>query len=275
MLVGLKPRGLFIDRDNRIYVADHTHERILIWQSRFTNPLGSFNVNLSEHSDLFVGMNGEIFLEHRSEAGRIEKWSIERNESVFVAQFDGHCYGLFIDLKNSLYCSQHFQHKVSKISLNADGGNQSALLVAGNGSEGAGAHQLAAPWGIFVDRELNLFVADAENNRIQRFRSGETNGSIVLGQEIPSGLLLNTPTDVIINGEGDFYITDNQNHRVIRVTNEEWTCIAACQNTNGSNANQLTHPYALQLDNRGNLYVADEFNHRIQRFELIRSVPGQ
>ena len=213
---------------------------------------------------------GKSIFEHRSEAGQIVKWSIQKNESLFVGKFDGRCVGLFIDWNNSLYCSQRFQHKVSRISLNADGRSEPTVLVAGNGLNGSSADQLNEPWGIFVDRELNLFVADAGNNRIQRFRSGETNGTTVLGEEIPSGLQLQFPTDVIIDGEGDFYIADNQNHRIIRVKNDKWTCIAACQNLSGSKANRLDHSYAVHLDKDGNLYVADEFNHRIQRFDFNR-----
>jgi hypothetical protein len=274
-IVGQKLRGLSIDRHNRIYVADHTHGRILVWERGRPDPQWSLNVSLAEFTDLFVGMNGEVFFEHRNEPGRIEKWSIERNESLFVAKFDGNCYGLFIDLNNSLYCSQSDEQKVSKISLNSDGANASIIVVAGNGSAGSTAHQLNEPWGIFVDREFTLFVADGSNHRIQRFRPGEANGTTVFGRGTLSEPQFDLPTDVILDGQGYFYIADNQNHRVIRVKDGEWKCIAACQNRSGSNDNELHFSYALQLDSSGNLYVADEFNHRIQRFEFVRDQSRQ
>ena len=106
---------------------------ILVWPPGQSNPQRSLSVPLSRYSDVFVGMNGDIFFEHGSEVGRIEKWSPDRNESVFVANFEGHCYSLFIDTNNSLYCSLHDQHKVMKISLNEwskNWVNQSS--VAGN-----------------------------------------------------------------------------------------------------------------------------------------------
>ena len=214
-------------------------------------------------------MNGEVFFEPGSQPGRIEKWAIERNESVFVAKFDGHCYGLFIDLNNSLFCSQYQQHKVMKISLNNDRANESAVLVAGNGSSGSTEHLVNGARGIFVDREFNLFVADGYNYRIQRFRPGETNGRTVAHRGTPSGLQLNVPTDVMMDSHGYFFIADNQNHRVIRSNGIELKCIAGCNAGKGSKTNQLDHSYAVQLDCVGNVYVADEFNHRIQRFDLM------
>ena len=212
-------------------------------------------------------MNGEIFFEHGSEAGRIEKWSIDRNESVFVAKFNGSCYGLFIDLNNSLYCSLHEHQRVMKISLDSD---RRSELVAGDGSVGSAAHQLNYPRGIFVDREFTLFVADGENHRVQRFRPGEKDGTTVVGRGALLDPQFNISTDVMMDEHGHLYIADDVGNRVIRSNGREAKCIAGCNTGKGSKADQLDRSYAVQLDKDGNLYVADEFNHRIQRFELIR-----
>ena len=145
-IVGSDVRGLFIDRHDHIYVADHTHQRILVWPPDQSNPQRSLSVPLSRYSDVFVGMNGDIFFEHGSEVGRIEKWSPDRNESVFVAKFEGHCYSLFIDTNNSLYCSLRDQHKVMKISLNSDEKGK-AVSVAGNRVWGIRARSIGSAVG--------------------------------------------------------------------------------------------------------------------------------
>ena len=267
-MVGLTPRALFIDRHDHIYVADHSNQSIVLWEWGNFHFQKRFNATLYEFSDLFVGMNGDIFFEHRNESGRIEKWSIDQNTTVLVAQFDGHCYGLFIDTNNTLYCSLHQQHKVMKISLDRNEGGKT-VLVAGNGSGGSAPDQLDQPWGIFVDHEFNLFVADANNHRIQRFSRGEIKGRTVAGQGMPAGLGLKYPTDVMVDDKGSLYIADNHHHRVIRSSDEGWQCIAACHNRAGSAANELNHSLAIQVNSRGDLYVADEYNHRIQRFDLL------
>src|SRR5579863_4696477 len=43
------------------------------------------------------------------------------------------------------------------------------ITVAGGNGSGAGANQLMYPLGIFVDASGNLYVADAENDRILKF----------------------------------------------------------------------------------------------------------
>ncbi|CAF4623500.1 unnamed protein product, partial [Rotaria socialis] len=45
---------------------------------------------------------------------------------------------------------------------------QGAVIVGGNG-EGKGANQFNFPIGLCCDRQGNLYVADADNNRVQRF----------------------------------------------------------------------------------------------------------
>ena len=267
-IVGTRPQSLFIDRHDHIYLSDHTHRRILVWTPRNDDPQSSFNISLRDSSNIFVGMNGEVFFEHGGETGRIDKWSIGRNESVLVAKFDDHCFGLFIDLNNSLYCSLSEKHQVKKISLDSDG-DREMILMAGTGSAGPGLDQLGRPRGIFVDSDFGLFVADGCNHRIQRFDPGQIDGTTVAGQGIPNGLYLRIPTNVMVDRKGHLYISDNLNHRIIRSNGAVWQCIAGPTGVGGPNPNQLSANHVVQWDSQKRLYVADEGNNRIQRFDLI------
>ena len=42
----------------------------------------------------------------------------------------------------------------------------------------------------------------------------------------------------------------------------------------GSGLGQFIHPYFIALDTAGSVYVADSANHRVQKFTLMRVVPG-
>ena len=117
-------------------------------------------------------------------------------------------------------------------------------------------NQLNQSWGIFIDINLNLYVADLGNNRVQMFRLGESDGVPVAGMGIPNGVTLQWPSDVMVDGHNQLYIADNRNHRIIRVSS-------------GSSSNQLNQPYSVCLDSIGNVFLADEANHRIQRFALL------
>ena len=220
-----------------------------------------------------MDLNGDVYFENGHETGQIDKWSVGQNNTRCVANFSGHCYGLFIDFYNSLYCSQHDQHRVTKISIY--GKNRTETIVAGNGSCGHAQNQLNAPWGIFVDRDFNLFVADSANNRIQQFREGQNDAKTVAGSEIPLGSNLSWPTDVILARNGDLYIADNKHHRVVRLSGNNSNCVAGCTSKNGSAANEMSSACAIQFDKKGNLYVADEHNNRIQMFAPSNSTCGR
>ena len=159
-----------------------------------------------------------------------------------------------------------YEHRVEKISLNST--SSAVVTAAGNGTRGPSQDQLSEPWGIFVDIELNLFIADSSNNRIQKFRPGQSMGETVAGNGTPNGLQLSYPTDVVMDGDGYLYIADNENHRVIRSGNDSYACLVGC-NRSGSAVDPLNKVYAVRLDSGGNLYVVDEYNNRIQRFQLI------
>jgi len=73
---------------------------------------------------------------------------------------------------------------------------------------------------------------------------------------------------VIVHLLDQIYVTDTDNHRVIR----RWKgCdedeIVLGGNGNGEKLNQLNFPTGLLFDVEGNLYVADCFNYRIEKFE--------
>ena len=128
-IIDLKAAGLFIDRQDQIYVAYYFYGRILAWTPGNANAHRNFSLPIFDYSDLFIVMNGSIFFQVRNESARIEKWSIDRNERVFVAKFDGHCWSLLIGMNSSLYRSRREQYKVMKISINSEERNGSVMVA--------------------------------------------------------------------------------------------------------------------------------------------------
>jgi sugar lactone lactonase YvrE len=147
--------------------------------------------------------------------------------------------------------------------------------VSGTSSPGSSSYELNHPYGIFVNNNFDLYVADTDNNRIQCFQSGEKNGTTVAGQGIPQNLQLNQPTNVVLDFDGYLFIADNENHRIIRSGFGKFECIIGCTGQSGAASNELNKPYAIRFDSYGNLYVADEFNHRIQKFTLVTNSCGK
>ena len=259
------PHGIFVDSDGSIYFAHYNQSEILKWSSDSTSVQSIKSWNLSEYSTLFVSIKKDIYFVNSAETGRVDKVSTSSSAgSGLVARFDGNCYGLFIDLNNTLYCSIRDNCTVVSLSLSLN--NNVTTTVAGTHVKGSASDQLHSPWGIFVDVNFDLYVADAGNNRIQRFQLGQLNGTTVAGNGTPDTLMLNYPTDVILDADGYLYIADNENHRIIRAGPTDYQCIAGCSGQPGSNSSHLDKAFSLRFDSQANIYVADEKNHRIQRF---------
>jgi hypothetical protein len=271
--LGGPARGFFINNNDTIFVAAYQKSQILIWSKGSVAPVRSISVNLYVYPALFATINNDIYFENGNEIGRIEKWIMTSNGTTRVMKFSDNCFGLFVDVNNTLYCSLRDKHRVVKIYLNEK--NATQITIAGTNSFGTASNQLYSPWGIFVDTNFGLYVADARNHRIQLFRLGQSNGETVAGNEISQNLYLNLPTDVILDAVGYLYIADDHNGRIIRSGHGGWQCIIGCSGSKGSAPNQLQEAYSLRFDTRGNLYVADEYNNRIQKFTLETKFCGK
>ena len=153
--------------------------------------------------------------------------------------------------------------------------------VAGD-DYGSGATQLRGPSKVVLDAAGNLYVADTQNYRVQKFVSGCVNtetskcaGVTVAGDDYGLGATqLNEPYGVAVDSAGNVFVADTFNHRVQKfvsgcVNTETSKCAGvtvAGGNLAGSAANQLNRPEGVALDAEGNVYVADTFNYRVQRW---------
>ncbi len=202
----------------------------------------------------------------------MQKWVAAKNTFVTVMYVNSACHCLFVDKNDTLYCSMSDDHQVVKRSLN-DPDMTSITIAAGTGYPGPASNELNGPWGIFVDVNFDLYVADYWNNRIQLFQSGESNGITVAGQKSPNTTInlfhptinLFHPTRIVLDAEKNLFIADG-NHRIVGSSLNSFQCLVGCDGK-GSGSNQLNSPSSFSFDRFGNMFVVDLFNHRIQKFE--------
>ena len=216
---------------------------------------------------IFVTTNGQIYVGDSTSIKQIIQFSNSySNQTTTIATVSHIIYGLFVDLNNTLYCSMFDGHQVVKTSLNSN--SSTMTTVAGTGSVGSTSNLLNGPFGIFVDTNFDLYVADYWNNRIRLFRLGQINGTTVAGNTSPNiTISLSYPTNVILDGNKYLFITDTWNHRIIGSDENGFRCIVACSGQ-GSTSDKLSSPRSIAFDSFGNLFVVDYYNYRIQKFRL-------
>lgn len=187
---------------------------------------------------------------------------------------DAGCYGLFIDINNTLYCSINSKSKV--VTKRLSSASNILTIVAGTGCSGSTSNSLNQPHGIFVYINFDLYVADTGNNRIQLFPLGQLNGVTVAGDgSLKITITLNYPTDVILDVDKYLFIADYGNNRIVGSGPNGFRCIVGCTGSSGSASNTLFNPISMAFDSYGNIYVVDFNNNRTQKFLRLNNTLGK
>ncbi|CAF0764640.1 unnamed protein product [Adineta steineri] len=126
-------------------------------------------------------------------------------------------------------------------------------------------------FGLVVDKHGFLYVSDCEKNEVRRWKMGEYNneGIVVAGSNGQGNQLnqLNYPTSIFVNEDQSVYVSDLNNHRVMKwKKGAKEGIVVAGGNGQGENLNQLSLPQRVIVDDLGQIYVADYGNHRIMRW---------
>jgi uncharacterized protein (TIGR03437 family) len=157
---------------------------------------------------------------------------------------------------------------------------------------------LSSPEGIAVNpTDGTLWVADTGNNRVLRFRrpvsqSGRISPEAVLGQaDFTSSVSaavnassLNVPAGVAIGPNGDLFVSDSGNNRVLEFAAGAGNGAAAVRvfgqpgmttalPPTQVSAQTLAAPQGLGMDPAGNLYVADTGANRVVIFPNTQNAP--
>ncbi|CAF0867721.1 unnamed protein product [Adineta steineri] len=263
--IGTLPYGIFINGINTVYVPNRVSNTIVSWPQGSTIPTTNSYSNSSNPYSLFMSMTGEIYIDNGYSYGRVDKYIFNTTNRVTVMNVNGSCYGLFIDINDNLYCSLKNLHQVVKLLLN--NGTTIPTIAAGNGSAGSLPNMLNSPQGIYVDSNLNLYIADCANNRIQFLQTGQLNAVTVAGNGSSANIILNYPTGIVLDTYGYLFIVDSYNHRIVASSSTGFRCIVGCSG-GGSTVYQLSFPQSMAFDSYGNIYVTDRNNSRVQQFAL-------
>ncbi|CAF5018899.1 unnamed protein product, partial [Rotaria sp. Silwood1] len=138
-----------------------------------------------------------------------------------------------------------------------------------NGTRGETIISNIACWGLTMDDNGSLYVIDAGEHEVRRYKIGDTKGTVVAGGNGYGNRLdqLCTPRYVFVDRDHSVYVSDYWNHRVMKW--EEGATqgiVVAGGKEQGNSLTKLNHPVGVIVDQLGTVYVADHGNHRIMRW---------
>ena len=192
--------------------------------------------------------------------------------------------GIAIDSSGTIYIADADDNRVRKINPNGSIQAVAGTGVAGFAGDGGSSNtaMLSHPYGVVVDAQGNLYIADLGNGRVRKISSGGTIATVAGGGTIAPGgngdggpatsVQLLEPRNIAVAPDGTLYISDFGAHRVYRIspggilTTLAGTGSAGFSGDGGaSQLAQLNSPAGLASDSSGALYIADSANNRIRR----------
>ncbi len=271
-IVGTLPFSVFVTVNNSIYVYGKGLNSVLVWlEENTTFPTRTISGGLNTSVSIFATISGDVYVDNGRYYYRVDKWTLNATNSTVEMYVNGTCYGLFIDINDTLYCSLGDSSIVTKKPLNSSA--NTSLTVAGSGIAGSASWELNTNRGIFVDKNFNLYVADLGNARVQLFQLGQLNATTVAGTN--ATIILSEPTGVILDADGYLFILDYGGDRIVGSGIYGFRCLVGCTGGSGSTSNQLNHPMSFSFDSYGNIFVADQYNNRTQKFLLATNSCGK
>lgn len=311
-----QPIGVAIDKDGVIFVANRTSTRITkaTLDQEFITEFGRGGDGEGQFTYLTA-----VALDKDRNVYTADEWlnriTVFDNDGNFIklwgeaGEGDGQLNGpsgMAFDADDNVWIVNSFNSRIQKFT-------RDGKYLSGFGTKGDGAGDLDMPWGITVDNNGDIYVADWNNHRVQKFDTAG-NHLITFGSGVKTGVAtdggtpyshafeahipinprdLNHPTGVAVDGDGDVYVVDWMNERIVIFDQDgktvatirgdasglsKWAQLSANANPDMVKArerlknpevqNYLRMPVACSFDRENNrLIICDTMRGRVQIYE--------
>ncbi|CAF1288407.1 unnamed protein product [Rotaria sordida] len=284
-----RPTDVLIDKEtDSLIICDRKNRRVVRWSRRSGTTQGEILIDNIVCWGLAIDDQRYLYISDIEKDG-VRRYQIGDKNGTLVAggnregdglnQLDFPTY-IFVDQQQTIYVSDYNNHRVMKWNKDAKEGIvvagvipnipvdarwvQNATTIAGGHGSGSATNQLDWPYGLFVDDDQTIVIADYVNHRIIQWKKGDTDGQVVAGGNGEGNRLdqLNIPTDVLIDKETDsLIICDWLNQRVVRWSRRSGT-------TQGEILIDNIWCYGLAMDDQRYLYISDTDKHEVRRYQI-------
>ena len=138
------------------------------------------------------------------------------------------------------------------------------------GQQGSSVGEFGAPLGVAVNNRDEIAVTEAENHRVQVFRSDGTYLTCFGGPGHGKGEF-DFPCGIAFDETGNLLVSDRKNNRV-QVFDEQGKYLDEFDGAEGSVDSGLNEPLDLNIDSYGNIIVADTGNKVVKVFTAGKKI---
>lgn len=237
---------------------------------------------------IVVDKRGNVIVADAGQNNRIRRVTVDGKVETIAGSLEGFAdgdagraqfntpSGIAIDKGGNLVIADTSNNRIRRLSADGSkvstvGGSGVAGFKDGPGNEA----QFDGPIGIAVDKQGNIFVADAYNDCIRQV-SADGRVSTIAGTGLPgsddgraASASFDTPVGVAVDQHGNIFVADAGNHAVRKITAQgEVTTIVGGMAEGGQGSEvRLSRPVGIIVTHDGFLFISDEGTSRIVRID--------
>ncbi|MFH1724591.1 MAG: SMP-30/gluconolactonase/LRE family protein, partial [Elusimicrobiota bacterium] len=184
--------------------------------------------------------------------------------------------GMAFDSTGRLWVVDNRDHRVLRFTPPFTDRMDADMVIGradfGWGGAGGAPDQLSGPWGVAVDPDGNLWVADTGNYRVVRFKAPLSTGmsaDVIIGGYGTTASTLYSPRGLAFDSEGNLWVAENDNRRVMRFSPPFASGMSAdlvigqdnfTSSVADTKASRFRYPRDVGFDAQGSLWVVEAEN---------------